>query len=415
VSPPWPADRTAILIVTDSLNAVQPGSPIVISATSAVTFLELPKSSSELTLYAATFNATVAATFASCGITLDGTEPAPGIAARYASEPFDAQSVSTIEMRPVTSLPVTVRYQSQCTAPSPCEMTTADLWPLSGYPLSDVLAVSDDLALADTHYAFPTLDVLLRLGWAAQTVATATFTLSGAVALLPFYEHAIAAASSGDAFEIDPELRLVTRRSFGFSISAFSVGPEGSMLVEQALGCGATARLLQGTWNSTAVRTIVCAVHQVDQIAADRSDWSAYAADLKVHVLSGTTAVQELNYPLGDVISTLAITPSMIVAGPRQLDWSLLTRSTLTWTPIGRPDFTAFPRTSVLTPRGSILAGGDGGALAIRSNGSWCTVPLSTHLSVHKLSLAPSGRIAFAAMFGDTDGALLRISLPPDL
>jgi hypothetical protein len=160
---------------------------------------------------------------------------------------------------------------------------------------------------------------------------------------------------------------------------------------------------------------IACAIAQVDQVAAERLDWSAYAADLSVHVLSGTTSLPVLPSALGDVIETLSITPSMILAGPRQLDWSVLTRSAGTWTTIGRPSFSAVAKSSVITTRGSIIAGGDGGALSIRSNGSWCTVPLDTRLMVRSLALAPGGRTAFAALLGDTDGAVLRLSLPPDL
>jgi hypothetical protein len=398
---------------------VELGSPTVVSATSAVTYLHLPESSSDLTLYAATFDATVAATFASCGITLDGTETAPPTAGLFASAPFDARSVSTIEMDQVLSLPMSVRYQRACGPPTPCAATSVEIWPLSSYPLGGVLAVSDDLALAETLYPTDptsngTPDLVLRLDWASRMVATSTFTLEGARAFVPIHGHALAATKVGDVLEVDPQLRVVTKRSFGFQLSGFSVGPEGSMLLVAAQGCGATSSVLQGTWSSTAVHMIACSIAQVDQVAADRSDWSAYAADLKVHVLSGTTAVPDLPSALGDVIATLTITPSTILAGPRQLDWSLLTRSSLTWTQIGRP-FTSVARSAVIAPMGSILTGGDGGAVAIRSKGSWCPIQLDTHLAVRSISLAPSGRIAFAAMGSDTDGALLRLSLPPEL
>jgi hypothetical protein len=416
-------DRTAVLVLTDALGVVQPNFPTIVSSSTAVTYLELPRSRSELTLYVATFSASVAATFATCGITIDGTESPPPTAELYTSNPFDPSSASGIELHQVSSLPVIVRYQRACGAPTVCAQTGVEVWPLAAAPLGAVVPFSDDLALAMTNHADGSgaADRVLRLDWATKTTTTAGVSLFQGVALLPFRGHAVAVDLLGHAFELDPNLGLVTTRSYNLVITAFGIGSDGSTLLATngCTGPGGVYSVRAGTWSSTASQSLTCVGQKIDHIAVDRHDWGAYAIQDIVQVFAGTATVPRLTADSAD-FTALGISPSAVVAGPRTLTWSLLTRDMPVWQPIPRPSFPEIGRSAVFTPKGSIIAGGDGGALGLYTNGVWCSIPLSmpvdvAHMALYGLAIAPSGRTAFAAMYSTTDGALLRLSLPPDL
>jgi hypothetical protein len=385
----------------------------VFSSTNTVSYLRLPRRSG-LVIYAATFDATVAADLRACGVTLDGTEQAPEVAGLYASDPFDARTVSEIELHPAPTLPITVRYQRACGAPSPCARTTVETWPLTATPLGGAVALSDDTALAMTIHPRDTVpDHVLRLEWASKTIATSTLALNGGLAFVPFHGHAIVADFLGTAAEVDPELRVIARRSY-IPLSAFAVGSDDSVLLATYTGCAGSFSVVRGAWTSTTGDMVTCVPLMVDHLAAERRDWSTYALQSELHVFSGTVAAPTLISAASD-FTMVAIGPSSILGGPRLMDWSSLTRGATSWTNVPRP-FGAEGRSALLTKKGAIIAGGDGGSLAIYDSGrSWCQIPLSTRMAVYRLALSPSGHTAFAALTSGTDGALLRLSLPPDL
>jgi hypothetical protein len=412
LTPPWSPDRAAVLVFSDSRGNVQPGSPLLLTSSASAAYFDL-RGLSDLVVYAETFDATVATSFAACGMTLTGTQSAPPPLALYASDPFDAGGVSAIDVHTVASLPITVRYQRACGPPSVCQQAKIDVWPLAGIPIGSVLPFSDDVALAMTfHPDSSTLDHLLRLDWSAKTIVTSTLTLATGLSLVRFHGHAIASSVDGNAFELDSEFRVFAHRRYGLALTAFDVAPDGTVLLATYLGCAGLYSVQRGTWSSTAVDLVDCNSMIINHVASGGRDWNAYATQDVVKVNSGTTAARDLVTPAN--YTALAISPSLLVAGPRVMDWSVLARGSSEWTSISKP-FGAVGRIATIGRNGSILAGGDGGAFSVYSNGSWCSLSLPMRMAVYGLGIAPSGRTAFIAMWNNTDGALLRLSLPSDL
>jgi hypothetical protein len=416
LSPPWPTDRTAAIVVSDANGNVLSGPPILV-ANGAVTEIQLPERAG-LTLYAGTFDATTSVDLARCAVTLDGSGPGPTPDLNYASNSFDSRSVSQIELHQTGAFPFALHYPPSCTAipMSPCAATVVEAWPHPTPPLARVVAVSDDLAFGTTRTGVQI--PIGRYDFSTSTASSSTVTLGAGETIASYGGHIIAVDRGGEFLELDQNLRVLRSFYFHGAVPAMALGTDGSLLVGLDMSCGANAHAIaSGSISSTVVHSFGCPNDTVSLAAATRRDWRAWAFADQVAVLSGTVSAAPILQLTSPDYTLLAISPDSVVAGPRTSTWQRLDRATLTWTAMPRPPFANTARSAAFTIRGALLAGGEGGAFAIYASGSWCLLDVpDKHFHFDGISLAPSGHVAFAAgNDSNASGTLLRIHLPAGL